>query len=47
MKETVSSLHAVSDLRHRPPLEKIFFMETWSSEVISFHGCMSQQVDKR
>jgi len=43
----VSSLHTVSDLRHRPPLEKIFLMGTGSSEVINFHGCMSQQVDKR
>lgn len=45
-KKIVSSLHTVSDLRQRPPLEKIFFMGTWSSEVINFHGCMSQQVDK-
>lgn len=47
MKKNVSSLHAVSDLRHRLLLEKMFFMGTWSSKVISFHGCTSEQVDKR
>lgn len=46
-KKIIGSLPTVSDLRHRPPLKKIFFMGTWSSEVINFHGCMSQQVDKK
>lgn len=43
----IGSIPMVSDLRHRPPVKKIFFMGTWSSEVINVHGCMPQQVDKK